>query len=142
MKAQLQEESLREKLDNVIFAGRQEKNLIPGFLSITNVSLVHLKKAELFEFVLPSKIFESAAMAKPIILGVEGFAARLVTQASAGVCIEPENGEQLADAVEKLADNAPLCESLGLAGREFVVESYDRDSLASEYMDILAGLSR
>ena len=42
-------------------------------------------------------------MRKPIILGVEGFAADLVAQAEAGICIQPENEDELLEAVEKLA---------------------------------------
>jgi len=137
VKAQLQQQALGENLDNIVFVGRQDKHLIPGFLSITDACLVHLKKTELFKIVLPSKIFEAAVMAKPIILGVEGFAAEFVKQANAGICIEPENAEQLAQSVENLADDPDLCQSLGQAGREYVVKHHDWDSLANKYLDII-----
>ncbi len=136
VKAQLQQQALEENLDNIVFVGRQDKHFIPGFLSITDACLVHLKKTEIFKTVLPSKIFEAAAMAKPIILGVEGFAAKFVKQANAGICIEPENAEQLAQSVENLADDPELCQSLGQAGRKYVLKHNDRDSLANEYLDI------
>jgi hypothetical protein len=45
--------------------------------------------------VIPSKIFESMAMEKPIVLGVEGESAELVIASGGGVCIEPENGKDL-----------------------------------------------
>ena len=104
-----------KKFDNIIFAGRQDKSLIPAFLSASDACLVHLKKTGLFETVMPSKIFEAASMAKPIILGVEGSAADLVKNVGAGICIEPENAEQLADAVKKLASDPQLCQQLGQA---------------------------
>lgn len=141
IKARLQQQALEEKLDNIVFVDRQDKHLIPGFLSITDACLVHLKKTELFKTVLPSKIFESAAMAKPIILGIEGFAAEFVKQANAGTCIEPENAEQLAQSIENLADNPQLCQSLGQAGREYVMKYHNRDSLANEYLDIAVRFS-
>ncbi len=137
VKAQLQQQALEENLDNIVFVGRQDKHLIPGFLSITDACLVHLKKTELFKTVLPSKIFESAAMAKPIVLGIEGFAAEFVKQANAGICIEPENAEQLAQEVKNLADDSQLCQLLGQAGREYVMKHHNRDSLANEYLDII-----
>lgn len=137
VKTQLQQQALEENLDNIVFVGRQDKQLIPGFLSITDVCLVHLKKTELFKTVLPSKIFESSAMAKPIILGLDGFAAEFVKQANAGICIEPENAEQLAQAVENLADDPQLCQSLGQAGRKYVMKHHNRDNLVNEYLDII-----
>jgi len=45
---------------------------ITAFISLTDVALVPLKKADIFRTVIPSKIFENAAMQKPILLGVEG----------------------------------------------------------------------
>ncbi len=137
VKKQLQQQALEGNLDNVVFVDRQDKHLIPGFLSISDVCLVHLKKADLFKTVLPSKIFEASAMAEPIILGVEGYAAQFLKEANAGICIEPENAEQLAQAVENLADNPQLCQSLGRAGYEYVTKHHDRDNLANEYMDTI-----
>jgi len=141
IKDRLERQALEENLDNVIFTGIQDKNLIPSFLSISNTCLIHLKKTDLFKTVLPSKIFEAAAMAKPIILGVDGCAAEFLKQAKAGICIEPENSEQLAQAVEKLADDPELCYSFGKAGREYVMKYYNRDNLANEYLDIIARFS-
>jgi glycosyltransferase involved in cell wall biosynthesis len=141
VKKQLQRQALEEKLDNVVFVGRQDKYLIPKVLSVTDACLVHLRKTDLFKTVLPSKIFEATAMAKATILGVEGYAAQFLKEANAGICIEPENAEQLADAVENLADDPQLCHSLGQAGYEYVTKYYDRDSLANEYLDTIVRFS-
>jgi len=142
VKLQLQQQALEQNLDNIMFVGRQNKHRIPGFLSITDVCLVHLKKSKLFKTVLPSKLFESAAMAKPIILGVDGFAAEFLKQAKAGICIEPENAEQLAQGLQDLADDPQLCQSLGQAGREYVIKHHNRDSLANEYLDTIVRCGR
>jgi len=142
VKKQLEQQATEESLDNIIFVGRQDKHLIPGFLSITNACLVHLKKTELFKTVLPSKIFEAAAMAKPIILGVEGYAADFLKRTGAGICIEPKNAEQLVRSVESLADNPRLCRSLGQAGYEYVTKYHNSDRLANDYLDIILRFSR
>jgi len=137
VKNQLQQQAYQQNLDNVIFVGRQDKHKIPGFLSIADVCLVHLRETDLFKGVLPSKIFEAAAMAKPIILGVEGFAAELLKRAKAGISIEPQNAGQLAQAVERLAANPNLCRSFGQAGREYVIKHHNRDILARKYLEII-----
>jgi glycosyltransferase involved in cell wall biosynthesis len=134
---ELQEQAHGQNLDNIVFLGRQDRRLIPGILSISDACLVHLKKARIFETVLPSKIFEASAMAKPIILGVEGYAAEFIKRANAGICIEPENAQQLFEAVLKLAEDPSLCRSLGQAGREYVMKHYDRDLVARNYQDVI-----
>jgi glycosyltransferase involved in cell wall biosynthesis len=140
VKERLQKQAIESGLDNVVFVDRQDKNNIPDFLSITDACLVHLKKTELFKTVLPSKIFEAAAMAQPIILGVEGYAAQFLKEANAGICIEPENAEQLAQAVMYLADNPKICKSLGKSGYEYVTKYYNREQLANKYIDMITYL--
>ena len=124
-------------LDNLVFAGRQPKEQVPAFIAASNACLVHLRKAELFTTVLPSKIFEAAAMERPIVLGVAGHAAALVTRAGAGLCIEPENEKELVAAVEQLADDPDLCRKFAVAGRDHIRKFYDRDVLARNYLAIL-----
>jgi len=134
-KEQLRRQALEENLDNIVFVERQDREAIPRILSVADACLVHLRRSDHFKTVFPSKILEATAMAKPTILGVEGYAAQFLREADAGICIEPENADQLAEAVENLADDPELCRSLGQAGREYVTKHHDRDNLASEYLD-------
>lgn len=134
---ELEQQAQQQNLDNIVFLGRRDRRFIPGLLSISDACLVHLKKARIFETVLPSKIFEAAAMSKPIVLGVEGHAADLVRKANAGICIEPENAEQLFDAIVKLTDDPVLCRSLGQAGHKYIMKHYDRDLIAQDYHNVI-----
>ncbi len=137
MRRKLEEEARQEMLDNVIFTGRQDKRLMPDFLATSDACLVHLRKTPLYETVLPSKIFEAAAMARPIILGVRGFSADLVQRAGAGLCIEPENEHELLEAIDKLACCPSLREELGRSGRDYVLRHFDREKLAREYLEVI-----
>ena len=76
-------------------------------------------------------------MKKPIILGVEGSAAQIVREASAGICIEPENEGELVEAVKRLARDRELAERLGQAGFESIAAVYDYDRLAEKYAEII-----
>jgi len=138
VREELQAEAERLALDNVIFAGRQDKSLMPSFLAISGASLVHLKKTDLFTTVMPSKIFEAFGMARPIIIGVPGEAGDLVERAGAGVAIEPEDDGQLVDAVERLAGDPALCERLGRAGYAYGILHHDRDNLADDYLQVIS----
>ena len=127
----------RLNLGNIVFTGRQDRRQVPALLSISDVCLIHLRKHDFFRTCMPSKIFEAAGMAKPIILGIPGFAAGIIRSANAGLEIEPGNAEQFAEAVEKLADNPHLCLQFGKSGYEYVKRNFDRVDLARKYLDII-----
>jgi glycosyltransferase involved in cell wall biosynthesis len=125
------------KLFNVVMLDQQAKEKMPELWSLSSVSLVLLKKSALFKTVLPSKIFESMAMEKPVILGVEGESAELVMSAGGGICIEPENSKDLAIQVLKLYRDPTLRQKLGSSGRRYVLEHFDRQVLAKRFSDVM-----
>jgi len=129
----------RMQLNNVLMLEQMPKSSMPAIWGITGASLVLLKRSELFKTVIPSKIFESMAMQKPIVLGVEGEAGALVSIAGAGICIEPENAQQLADALKGLCNDSDMYARMADAGEQFVRTHFDRRRLAHVYLDVLAG---
>jgi glycosyltransferase involved in cell wall biosynthesis len=92
--------------------------------------------------VIPSKIFEAMAMEKPIILGVQGEAQQILEEADAGIAVEPENPDDLASAISKLADSADLRMGMGRRGRAFVARSFDREQLAMRFVSLFSDLAR
>lgn len=125
-------------LANVLFAGRQPREAVPDLLSITDAALIHLRSTPLFRTVLPSKLFEAMAAARPIILGVEGDAADLLRRAQAGLAIPPEDPQALAQAVVRLREHPDEARRLGHNGLAYVREQFDRGTLAARYLDLLA----
>ena len=67
------------------------KHEVVRYLSLMDVALVNLKKSDTFKTVIPSKIFEAAALQKPILLGLEGETKEIIEFFNAGACFEPEN---------------------------------------------------
>ncbi len=124
-------------LDNVIMLEQQPKSTMPQLWQVSNVSLVLLKKSELFKTVIPSKIFESLAMKKPIILGVGGESKEIIEASNAGICITPEDHHQLANAVLKLYKDSALTKDFSENGRQFVENNFDRKVLAGNYLSLL-----
>jgi len=125
-------------LHNVVVLGRQDKQTMPAIWSLTDVSIVHLKDAELFRSVIPSKIFESCAMGLPVIIGVpQGEATTIITNDDTGLVIPPQDAAAMAKAIEQLADTpaeyARLRENaLQAAGQ------YDRKRLAVDMLESLS----
>ncbi len=125
------------KLTNVLMLEQQPKHLMPSLWALSSVSLILLRKSDLFQTVIPSKIFESMAMEKPIILGVEGESAEIVRAADAGFCIEPENSQELAQRMLELYQQPELRSRFGANGRKHVCKYYDRATLARKFEKIL-----
>ena len=136
----LEAEAKRRELTNVVFTGRQPKSSMPDWINASDASLVHLKKTELFTTVMPSKIFESAGCKKPIIMGVDGYAKKLVLDAKAGLDMTPENAGSLVGCVKRLAGDSELCRQLGENAYENIALIHNRDRQAEEYLRELGRL--
>ena len=128
------------QLTNVIMLGQQPKVRMPGIWAATAVSLVLLRDELLFRSVIPSKIFESMAMQKPIILGVRGESQALLEASGAGLCIAPESATELAQAVRTLWTDTQRRAAMVQAGRAWVECNADRNRLAERYEGLLASV--
>ncbi|MFT3931316.1 MAG: glycosyltransferase family 4 protein [Spongiibacteraceae bacterium] len=141
-RSRLLKEVERRNLKNIKLLGQLPKTDMPKLWSITDASLVVLKKLDLFLTVIPSKIFESMAMKQPIILGVAGESAELIEESGAGLVIEPENINQLTDAILRLANSPELRQELGEKGRNYVASNFDRTVLADRFEQLVVGISK
>lgn len=123
--------------DMIVFTGRQPRELMPVVLDASNACLVHLRASELFGTVVPSKIFETMAMERPILMGVRGEALQIVLDAEAGLAIEPESADDLVAALDRLAGDRQLGRTMGVNGRKYVASHFSRDRLANKYLELL-----
>lgn len=121
-------------LGNVKFTGLVRKSEIPELIEQSSACLVHLRNDPLFKTVLPSKMFEAMAMAKPVILGVAGAAKKILQEAAAGLTIRPENHRDLLHAIDTLKAHPDLRHRMGASGRAFTTDSYNRDYFAHIYL--------
>jgi len=137
VRAELQAAAHAQALGNVVFAGMVPRMQLPDVLAAADACLVHFKRREIFTTILPTKLPEGAAMAKPILLGFEGYAAELVRRADCGIAFTPEDDTALAAAAERLADDPEECHRLGENGRRHVLAHFDRKVLANDYLAIL-----
>ncbi|MCZ6464240.1 MAG: glycosyltransferase family 4 protein [Proteobacteria bacterium] len=137
-KNKLVAEAAERELANVIFVDAQPRERMPGILCAGDACLVPLRKHKLFEGTIPSKLFEAMASGRPVLLGIEGEAEKILTDARAGIAFEPENAGALADAVERLADDTELARRLGASGAAFVRTHFDRSQLALQVLDAAA----
>jgi glycosyltransferase involved in cell wall biosynthesis len=102
--------------------------------------LVPLKRADVFKTVIPSKIFEAAAMRRPILLGVDGQARQIVEEFGAGRFFEPENKAAFIEALQAAQDPKTVEEMK--AGCDALARAYDRRRLAEAMLGELKAVSK
>ena len=139
-KAELVEQAKTLALTNVTFIDSVEKSEVWRYLSILSAMIIPLKKSDLFKTVIPSKIFETAAMSKPILLGVDGEARGIVESFNAGLFFEPEDERSFLDCIDEIKLDTNQYESFQL-GCNKLARAFDRKKIAQEMLSILRDIS-
>ena len=120
----------------IIFIPNTPKIELIQMLKSCDVYIVPLKKIDIFNGAIPSKIFDALALSIPLLLGVNGEAKSLfIDEANAGLHFEPEDPESLAKAVIELEDNPAICEAYGKSGNIFAHKYFDRKIIASQFIE-------
>jgi glycosyltransferase involved in cell wall biosynthesis len=126
------------KTDNVFFFDAVTKKEMPAIIAAINVTVIPLKKLDLFKGAIPSKIFECLAMKKPVLLGVEGEAKELfIDEGNCGLAFIPEDSSDLATKTLELYNNSSILEQLGENGYRYVQQKFTRDKIANEFWDFI-----
>ena len=123
-------------LRNVLFLDSVSKQQVVRYWSVLDVSVIHLRKTELFGTVIPSKLFECMGMGIPVLHGVAGESAEIVRREHVGEVFESEDAQQLVDALLRMRDD-PVAfarfQQNGLAA----AQRYDRKNLALQMLQVL-----
>lgn len=126
-------------LDNIQFLESVPRDLVGRYWSLLDASIIHLRKSELFQTVIPSKMFECMAMGIPVLHGVEGESADILARIQGGITFEPQDASALVDAIKQMKTNPDLQDRMranGIKGAAL----YDRKVLARDMLDVLDNL--
>lgn len=127
------------ELPNVRFIPQQPAEKVPHFLAWADAALVQLKDAPLFHITIPSKTIAYMACGRPILCGVRGDGAEVVSRAGAGLTYEPENAIALVNAIKALYAMSPgEREAMGQHGREAFLRQYTKQVLIERYEMLFA----
>jgi len=124
-------------LENVRIMDEMPLKEVIKYIILADCCLVPLKKAEVFKTALPSKMFDAWACGKPIILSVDGEAREHIEKAKAGVWVEPEDSQGIANAIIYLFENPQLCVQYGSNGRKYVEKYFSRKVQAEKLEKVL-----
>jgi len=103
----LKSRATREKISNTLFIPQVPMAEVGHYLAAADCALVHLRSDPLFSITIPSKTQAYMAAGKPIIMAVEGDAAKLVIESGCGIVVPPGDPDALAEAICNLAAKSP-----------------------------------
>jgi len=129
-------------LHNVTMLPEVPSSTMPSYLSAADCTIVPLRDEPLFRGALPSKMFESWAVERPIVLSVAGEAQRVLEQANAGIACRPEDPADMARAIRTLHDDPAAAQEMGKRGRAFVLSHYSRRAQAQTLEQLLKAVTQ
>lgn len=102
-KQQLKQALAKQCIDNIELIDPIDRAELIKEYQQADILFLHLNNYLAFEKVLPSKVFEYAAMGKPILAGVPGYSAKFIqTEIINAAVFEPCNAQQAAQAIDNL----------------------------------------
>ena len=118
--------------NSIIWIGWIQHNLVPKYISMADIGVMPLRSSLQTNTYLSFKLFEYWASGKPVIVSKLKAISKIVKHNVNGVIINPENIEELSDAIISLASNPQLSSNLGNNGRILVEKNFDWDVLMDQ----------
>lgn len=122
-------------LEPAMAMGLGGKVIFPGYRREDYVDYLHAMDMKVF--LVPGSdgtcraVREAMAMGKPVVATRRGVLPELVEDGKTGILVD-EDPEALANAIERLALDAPLRESMARAARDKALKSFSQEMQASE----------
>ena len=112
---------------------RESRKVINQF----DIGLVPLRKFEPYKKVIPSKIFDLAGQKIPILLGVEGEAAKLVKRYQIGETYLPEDSDSFRFKLKELKEKLHNNKHIYIPGFDEIIKDFSHEKLALRYLEVL-----
>jgi glycosyltransferase involved in cell wall biosynthesis len=141
-RARLEDLVARNRLVNVRFLGYHPATEMPAFLRAADALLVHLRRSEIADHAIPSKILSYMAAGRPIVCATHGAAAELIGEAGAGVTATPSDPVSMVDAINRLASLSPEARAqLGRNGHAYMASHFSKQVVIDEYERLIVSLA-
>lgn len=140
LQAMVKEMKLQDKVQFICW---QPMEKMPAFMAAADALLVHLKRSDITEFVIPTKTMAYLAAGKPILMAMNGAAAALVEESRAGIFIEPEDPPALAKAIIDFSRKSETeLAQMGESGRDYLVKNLSKEKVIALYEEILTKVAQ
>lgn len=125
-------------LDNLILTGRFPVSQMPLIYKHAEALLVTLRDEKIFSYTIPSKVQSYMSSGRPIIASINGEAARIITEAGAGLTCPAEDSEALVATISQFYNMNPSeRDKYGQQGRQYFLENFEMKQQSKRLIEIL-----
>lgn len=126
-----------ENIDNVIFHDPVNKSNLSDFIIASDFGIATLLPTQVLKTTYPNKVFDYMACGIPVIVAIDGVIRELVVENRAGVYVDPNCPEALANIIVKLKAEPEKRKSMGENGLNLVRQQFDRKKITKNLADII-----
>jgi glycosyltransferase involved in cell wall biosynthesis len=130
-----------ENLDNLLVLPPVAKHELAGVVGAADVTLTLFAAHPALQANSPNKLFDSLAAGRPVVLNLDGWLRRVVTEAGAGVYVPAGDGEALAATLAALAAEPEVVAAMGLRARALAEREFSRDTIVDRLADALEAVA-
>jgi glycosyltransferase involved in cell wall biosynthesis len=140
LKESLQERTMQEGLDNVIFHPPVNKSKLAELMKGADIGLQLLANIPAFYYgTSPNKFFDYISAGLPVLNNYPGWLAGMINQNNCGYVIEPDNAPAFADALEDAANKKELLPEMGEKAHALAKRDFNRHNLADKWVTWVTG---
>ncbi|AZJ35041.1 glycosyltransferase WbuB [Tenacibaculum singaporense] len=121
--------------DYVVFRDPVSKSEVFKYILASDMGASVLKRVDTFKTIYSNKTFDYMSCKKPILLAIEGVSKDLIETANCGICVVPEDAEDISKKILEYKDKVDLQKQQGENGYIYAKKHFDRLSLADEYIN-------
>ena len=127
----------KENLNNIKIYPLQEPNKVSEVYSLGDLCVVSCKKG-LGKGAFPSKTVSIMSTQTPVLAVFDSNSelCNIIKKYDAGVCVDPENVEELVETINKMKANKALLESKGINARKVVEEKFSKKVCLRKYIEV------
>ena len=139
-KPALQKRAAELKLTNLLFLPPVPKTGMADAVAGADACLAILKPIEAYKTTYPNKVFDYMAAGRPVILAIDGSIRQVVEAAQCGIFSRPGNPSEIAQAIRRLSSDNQVARAMGLRGRKYLEEHFNRNITSRKLMEILISM--
>lgn len=111
----------------VDYLGIVSRNEIAAILSESDIGVATILDVGQYYKVdtLPTKVYEYMSMGLPVIISDNPYARKLIEEYEFGICVDPENIDDIADKITFLLNNPSIAKRMGENGMRAIQEKYN-----------------
>jgi colanic acid biosynthesis glycosyl transferase WcaI len=126
--------------DRVRFEGVVPREEIPGLLTEATIGIAPILDSDEMAYAMPTKLYEYMASGLPTVVTGRGEIEQFVERSGGGVHTDTDP-EAIAATLDELLADREKRHRLGVNGREYITEHYDRKAIARDLGEELENLT-